>query len=278
MSKTVQVYIFYLGMQIVTLLPRWLTVLIAKILTIFALLFTRKERLVLKKNLIRCGQNPSLANVSKIITNYTVCLSDLLRIPILDKDTLERMFEIAGKENLTKTLALGRGAILLTGHIGNWDLAGVYVASLSFPLTAVAEEIPGQSDLFNLLRSKTGMEILFTREKDKMATALHNNRILVLLGDRDITGRGIAVKFLTGEKTIPRGPAGYAVKYNAPIIFGYVVLNNVGKKVYRIEISEPVLPDNKTHEELAQIIADRLSEYVRQYPFQWFVNRDEWIK
>jgi KDO2-lipid IV(A) lauroyltransferase len=278
MSKTVQVYIFYLGMQIVTLLPRWLTVLIAKILTIFALLFARKERLVLKKNLIRCGQIPSLANVAKIITNYTICLSDLLRIPILDKDTLERMFEITGKENLTKTLALGRGAILITGHIGNWDLAGVYVASLGFPLTAVVEEIPGQSDLFNLLRSKTGMEILFTREKDKMASALHNNRILVLLGDRDITGRGIAVKFLSGEKTVPRGPAGYAVKYNAPIIFGYVVLNNVGKKVYRIEISEPVLPDNKTHEELAQIIADRLSEYIRQYPFQWFVNRDEWIK
>jgi KDO2-lipid IV(A) lauroyltransferase len=278
MSKKIQVYIFYVTMQFVTLLPRWLTVLIAKTLAMVVWPFAKIERSVLRKNLIRCSQKPSLTNVAKIITNYTICMSDLLRIPILDKDTLEQMFEITGAENLTKTLAFKRGAILITGHLGNWDLAGVYLASRGFPLTAVAEEIPGQSDLFNFLRSKTGMEIIFTREKDKMASTLQNNRILVLLGDRDITGRGITVKFLSGEKAVPRGPAGYAIKYNAPIVFGYVVLNNEGGKAYRIEISEPIFPDNKTHEELAQIIADRLSEYVRQCPFQWFVNRDEWIK
>jgi KDO2-lipid IV(A) lauroyltransferase len=211
------------------------------------------------------------------MANYAVCMSDKLRIPVFDKDTLKNMVESKGFENLSKALALNRGAILITGHIGNWDLAGVYVASLGYPLTAVVEEIPGLSDFYNFLRTSTGMETVFMREKDKMITALKNNRILVLLGDRDLSGRGITVKFLSGEKTVPRGPAAFALKYNAPIMFGYFVLNNDKTKLYKVEISEPIFPENRSFEELSQIIADRLSDYVSQFPTQWFVFRDEWI-
>lgn len=280
MNESFQADMFQLGMHIATTLPRWLTVIIAKVFALIGFFIASKQRTILKKNLIQCGKRPSLTNVFKIITNYAICFADLLRVPILDKQTLNRIVILNGKENLSNALAQNRGAILITGHLGNWDLAGVYVASLGFPLTAVVEEIPGHSDFFNFLRTRTGMEIVYTRERDKMITALEQNRVLVLLADRPVTGKGIKVKFLNGEKLIPQGAAFFALKYNTPICFGYFVLNENknNKKIYQAEISEPIYPKNQTPGELTQTIADRLSDYIRQFPWQWFVFQDEWIR
>jgi len=276
MSKSAYVYLFHLGMRFSTMLPRTLVINIAKILAGLGFLLAGKARKVIKKNLMHCNQKKYSYNTFKTIANYAVYLSDLFRIPVYDKDTLLNIVNVKGTENLDKALKLNRGVILITAHVGNWDLAGVYVASLGYPLTAVVEEIPELSDFYNFLRTRTGMETVFMRERDKMITALRNNRILVLLGDRDLTNRGIPVKFLSGEKSIPRGPAAFAIKYNVPIIFGYFVLNDNRKNSYIAEISEPIFPEDRSFEELSQIIANRLGEYIGRFPTQWFVFRDEW--
>ncbi len=277
MSKAAYVYLFHLGMRFSTMLPRTLVINIAKILAGLGFLLAGKARKIIKKNLMYCNQKKYSYNTFKTITNYAVYLSDLFRIPVFDKNTLMNIVNVKGTENLDKALKLNRGVILITAHVGNWDLAGVYVASLGYPLTAVVEEIPELSDFYNFLRTRTGMETVFMREKDKMITALRNNRILVLLGDRDLTNRGIPAKFLSGEKVIPRGPAAFAIKYNVPIIFGYFVLNDNRKNSYIAEISEPIFHQGRSFEELTQIIADRLGEYISQFPTQWFVFRDEWL-
>jgi len=277
MKSTVQVKIFYLGVRVVEILPRPITIIIAKILAIIGYPLSKNTRNVTRKNLMYCNQTEFSYNTIKTISNYTICLADKLRIPTLDFNTLQGIVETVHIENLDKTLAYNRGAVLITGHIGNWDLGGVFLASLGYPLTAVVEEIPGLSDFYNFLRTSTGMETVFMRERGKMSGALNNNRMLVLLGDRDLTGRGVKVKFLSGEKLLPRGPAAFAIKHNAPIVFAFFVLNDNKRKPYRIEISEPVFPENRTFEELTQVVADKLSEYINKYPTQWFVFKDEWL-
>jgi KDO2-lipid IV(A) lauroyltransferase len=277
MTKSAKIYLFILGMRIATILPRALTVILAKNLMSIGYLFAEGSRKTIKKNLSYCQQKRLSDNTYKTFINYAVYLSDLLRIPVFDMSELKSMVDIKGIENLDTGLASNRGAILMTAHIGNWDLAGVYVASLGYPLTAVVEEIPELSDFYNFLRTRTGMKTVFMREKDKMISALKNNRILVLLGDRDLTNRGIPVKFLSGEKAIPRGPAAFAIKYNVPIIFGYFVMEKSKNNLYKAEISKPIFPENRSFDELTQIIADRLSEYINLYPTQWFVFKDEWL-
>ncbi|MCX7786021.1 MAG: lysophospholipid acyltransferase family protein [candidate division WOR-3 bacterium] len=272
------VYLYHLGIRIACLLPRWLGVFIAKTLALLKFLQAKRERAIVKKNLLMAGINPNWQNVLKNFTNYAICLVDAFRALIYEPDYLAKIIDFTGKEHLDQTLKLNQGVILVTAHLGNWDLAGVYLASLGFPLTAVAEEIPGLSDVYNLIRTRTGMQIVFIQEKEKMTEALEDNRILVLLGDRDLTGRGQLVNFLNGKKKIPRGPASFALKYKSPVIFGYFVLNpdKKSKKLYRAEISEPLFPQNQTYEQFLQIVADKLSEYIRKYPLQWFVFRDEW--
>lgn len=277
MTKSFQVYMFNLGVSIAELLPRSITILIAKILALLGFLVAKNSRQIVRKNLMYCNQTEFSYNTFRTISNYAVCLFDKLRIPIFDYEVLKKMVDVSGTSNFDKALSFNRGAILITAHLGNWDLAGVYVSYLGYPLTAVVEEIPGLSDFYNFLRTRTGMETVFMRERDKMTEALTKNRILVLLGDRDLTGRGIPVKFLSGEKKLPRGPAAFALKYDVPILFAYFVLNNDKKKPYKIEISGLIFPENQTQEELTQLIADRLSDCVSKFPLQWFVFKDEWL-
>ena len=277
MTKSFQIYMFHLGVRIVELLPRSMTILIAKILALIGFLVAKKSRQIVKKNLTYCNQTKFSYNTFKTISNYAVCLTDKLRIPIFDYEMLKKMVDVSGISNFDKALSLNRGVILITAHLGTWDLAGVYVSYLGYPLTAVVEEIPGLSDFYNFLRTRTGMETVFMREHDKMNDVLAKNRILVLLGDRDLTGRGIPVKFLSGEKKLPRGPATFALKYSVPILFGYFVLNDSQNKLYKVEISEPLFPENQSLEELTQLIASRLSDYVSKFPLQWFVFKDEWL-
>jgi KDO2-lipid IV(A) lauroyltransferase len=267
---------FRFGQKIACLLPRRLAICFAQCLAFERYIFARQEKVWIRKNLRYCGQKDSSINVFKVIRNYAICMVDILRIPIYSRHKLSDSVIVKGLDNLDNALALNQGVILTTGHIGNWDLAGVYLAGLGYPIGAVTEDIAGISGFFNALRAKTGMETFFPQERDKIKAVLRNKRILALVTDRDFSGWGVRVKFLNGEKIIPVGASSFAVKYKTPILVGYFGLND-DKKTYRIEISEPILPQNRTIKELTQLIADKLSFYIRKNPLQWFVLKDEWL-
>lgn len=274
MIKFNNIRMFRLGKKIGCLLPRWLVIFLAQCLAFERFIFAKREKEQVRKNLQQCRQNDSALNVFRVFRNYAICMADILRIPIYHYKKLADLVSVKGLENLDKALSMNQGVILTTGHIGNWDLAGVYLSSLGYKLSAVVEDIPDLANFFNALRSKTGMQTLFPHNRDEMIKTLVDKRILVLVSDRNFSGCGIKVNFLDSEKTMPVGSASFAVKHKAPVVVGCFVLNN-DKKTYRVEISEPILSDNKTYKELTQQIANTLSYYIKQNPFQWFVLQDE---
>lgn len=279
MYQSNKVYLYHLGIRIATFLPRFLALSLSNLLAFFGYVFAKSSRNIIKKNLRYCNQSKLCLKTLLTFLNYGTYYVDLFRILILDKAKLEKLIsKTQGIENLDRALTQKKGAILITAHLGNWDLAGVYLASLGYPLTAVVENIPEMSNLHNFFRTKSGMETVFTFEVKKMLNALHQNRILVLLADRDLTNRGIIVNFLSGRKKIPTGPAAFTLKHQVPILFGYFVLDEKRKK-YQAYISEPYYPKNNlTNTALTQFIANQLSNYIKQFPTQWFVFQDEWYE
>lgn len=276
MKNLYKLRMFHFGQKLACRLPRWLVILIAQCLAFERYTCAKQEKAWLRKNLRYCGQADDGLNVFRVIRNYAVCIADVLRIPVSENKKLADTIIVRGRDNLDRALTMNQGVILVAGHIGNWDLAGVYLSGQGYPLCAVTENIPGLGGFFNSLREKNGMQTFFPYEKDKISQALHNKKILALLADRDFTGWGVTVKFLKGEKILPIGPSVLAIKNNSPIVVGNITLAP-DKNSYAIEISEPILPHNKTIKELSQLIADKLSRYIRQNPFQWFVLRDEWL-
>lgn len=266
-------------------LPRWLTVWFATLLGNLFFLVESKRRNRIYENLNHILGSKATAQekqryARQLFVNYSKCLADLLRVPLLTKEKLVSMVEFDGLENFNQTLAKGKGAVLITAHIGNWDLAGVYMSRLGYKLIAVVEPIPkGVSAAMNRYRGLGGMELVPLTDKDTMNQILIQKKVLVLLADRDLTGRGLELTFFDAKRSFPKGPAAFALKYKVPLVFGYFILNK--GKPYQ-GVIEPEIIFNETGNfyqdvcNLTEQIVQRIKWLIAEHPDQWFVFKADW--
>jgi lauroyl/myristoyl acyltransferase len=243
-----------------------------------------ERRRILEENLRVTAPGRSLGErqrlVRKTFRNLALCSLDFLKLPLLSKEKVIDLVEIHGLENLDQALAGGKGAILVTGHLGNWDFAGAYLAALSYPIHTMAEAVdPEVYRVYERYRGATGMKV-FSLDQGALPAyrVLKKKELLVLVGDRSIGGQGVEVDFGSGRRVLPEGPAAFALKARAPLVIGYLVLNPKGsEKRYKGVVTPPLNPQGKTTVEFTQAIADALSQAIRKDPDQWFVFQPHWI-
>jgi len=134
---------------------------------------------------------------------------------------------IEGREALDAALAEGRGAIVVTGHVGNWELLAATVASEGYATTVVGRRV---NDLrFNSLivgfRRRAGLEVLSRDDPRFVAAvreALGRGRIVALLIDQDTRGAGVFVPFFGRPARTPPGPAVLALRAGAPVLTVFI--------------------------------------------------------
>lgn len=209
---------------------------------------------------------------------------DFLRFPRLSPRVIRGMTSVEGVEHLRQGMEDGKGAILVTGHIGNWELGGGLLASFGFPTNVVAESIAPARTLFLKDRIRrlytghrraVGMRVIPLESSGPASyRCLRRGDLLVLLGDRDISATGIAVTMFGETVRVPRGPAVLSLRLGAPIFTGYLVRDRSGR--YR-GIVDPSIPFQASGDferdvrELTKVVTGRLESYVRRFPDQWFV-------
>jgi KDO2-lipid IV(A) lauroyltransferase len=158
--------------------------------------------------------------------NLAQCTVDLLAVPLMGRADLLAQVDVRGREHLDRALARGRGAILVTGHVGNWDLAGVCLAAAGYPAHAVIERAePGLAATYERYRGATGLKLLPLGAGLAVFRALRRQGLLLLVGDRAIGDSGCDVAFGRGRRRSSCGPAELACRSGAPVLVGYLVLN-----------------------------------------------------
>lgn len=219
--------------------------------------------------------------------NYAKTLVDFLRFPHLDPDDINRAIAAQhGWENLDKALSKGKGVIIITGHIGNWDLAAALLGSRGLPLHAVADsfEPKKMDDLINGTRERNGLKIIKMEAGSlkQIFTALKRNEIVMLLFDRPQPDEGVPVKFFGETAWLPAGPAAIALKTRASIMVGYCARRR-GDKTFKGEFAPPIeyehlLTGDKERDIqiITQEIVSRMETIIRWYPDQWFMFREMW--
>lgn len=219
--------------------------------------------------------------------NYAKTLVDFLRYPHLDLDDIHRAIpRQSGWENLDKALAKGHGALIITAHFGNWDMAGALLGSKGLPIYAVADTFEPKKldDLINGTRERYGLKLikLDTASLRKIFTALKHNEIVMLLFDRPEEDKGVPVQFFGETAWLPEGPAAIALKTHAAIVLGYC-LRRKGDKTFQGVLEEPIeyehlLTGNKEKDIqiITQQIVSRMEELIRHYPDQWYMFRQMW--
>lgn len=242
----------------------------------------KKRRCYILKNLhYTMKKNPELHSYlcRKTFENFARCMLDFFRLSFLNKDKIIEQVNAQGLDNLDTALKLKKGCILLTLHIGNWDFAGCYLASLGYPVNALVEEtVPEMFALYTRHREATGLKTYpLSKSTQALLDTIKNNRILAVLSDRDITKQGKVLDFFGGKRSFPTGIGGIISKRKIPVVFGYMVLNKKGSKKRYLGVVEPAqIFDNE--KEFHRYMIDRFEGVIRRYPDQWFVFHQEWIE
>lgn len=211
--------------------------------------------------------------------NFCKYAVDFLRFSCLQPPIKEDKISIYGLENLDVALNKGKGAILVSLHIGNWDLGVRFISRLGYPVNAVIDTLKiGQLDRFvRKYRANLGVRLIATREGvSKMVEVLRKNELLALLIDSPKYEKGIEVKFGDKLATLPAGAATLALRTGAKIIpCGLVRLPN---NTFLGFISEHVhfQPSGdltRDIRDLTQRVVLALEEMVRQFADQWYMFR-----
>jgi len=221
------------------------------------------------------------ATARRVLENLAVKHLDTVSIPVMKRrlpalaDPHPRLGELLPAD--------GRGGIIVTAHLGNWDLAGVYLTTLGFPLSAVVEPIPrGWTRTFNRYRCYSGLEAIPLPGHAQIADAVRRNRLLTLVADRDLTGHGLPVESFGGVRSFPKGPAAYALKYGLPLVIGCLLFQNrPGRPPYRahVEPGPDFSPSGDMERDVAnltRLIAGRINRLIAEFPDQWLVFNAGW--
>jgi phosphatidylinositol dimannoside acyltransferase len=198
---------------------------------------------------------------------------------------LER-FECRGVEGIDRALERGTGAIVVGAHLGNWDAAGAWAAASGRPITAIAEVLRPRRlfDFFVSHRERLGISIVPAERGavQKLIRAVESGRIIAIVGDRDLGGRGPRVRFFGETAPLPSGPARVALRTGAPLFaMGvYGVRRADGRRGWVGEILDPIDPPSEESPEavrlLTQEIATRLERLIAQHPEEWHVFQPFW--
>jgi len=201
----------------------------------------------------------------------------------LGRDAVLELFEGAeGWESVEAALSRGRGLIFVTGHLGNWELGGAYVAARGLPIDAVARHManPLFDRYLTATRQRIGMSVVHDEEAvRRVPRSLRGGRAVAFLVDQGAVGLASTwVPFFGRYAKTPRGPAVFALRLGAPIVFGVALRLPSG----RFELSFEAVEARDTGDREAdvdRIVADytaALERWVRRAPEQYFWHHRRW--
>lgn len=175
-------------------------------------------------NLSRVGRPASRGLVFGIFKLHTRNVFEMFSSSRWDDGEITDLFECKGKEALDRALAGGKGAILVTGHIGSWELAALYLQTLGYDLHVVAGVQLNKllTGAVKEAKEKRGIHVVNPDNSyRKLLKALASNGIIALLVDGNIYTGGEDLVFFGATTRVPDGPLKLAKTSGAPIVGGY---------------------------------------------------------
>ncbi len=200
-----------------------------------------------------------------------------------DRATIVDLFEEPEDWHvIERAMARGRGVILVAGHLGNWELAGSYLAARGTNIEAVARQM--ENPLFDgyltRTRSRIGMKVIYDGDAvRRVPRVLRDNGVVAFLIDQGAAGLASTwVPFFGRYAKTPRGPAVFALRLGSPVIFVAPLRRPDGRFTMGLE-EVPVRETGDRNADVDRIVADytaALERWVRRSPGQYFWHHRRW--
>ena len=219
--------------------------------------------------------------VRNVFRNYGKYMIELVWLQWARSPDLDRNFKIVGLHHIDEAMRRGNGLVLVTAHMGNWDIAGAVLAAKGYPVNVIVEtlEPPRWNERVQEIRERVGMNAIpLEKGAREMMEVLRSNEILGVLIDRPLDHDGVPVCFFDAETRVPEGPARLALSTGASVVAAGVVRH--GRRfVAHVSPLIDVKPSGDRRrdvQQLTQRAMDWLENVIRHYPDQWFMFRSMW--
>lgn len=193
-------------------------------------------------------------------------------------------YEFDGIDILRQLLAEKKGGVLISAHIGNFEIAEHFFADIDFDfhinLVTTDMEHSAIKEYLESVTSKASHKFIFIREDlshiFEINAALARNELVCFTGDRYFSGnKFMSEEFLGEEAYFPSGPFLIASRLNVPVAFVYVMKEpNLHYHLYTRRAEVP----HRKEKALLKAYTESVSGMVRKYPLQWFNYFDFWDK
>ncbi len=206
-----------------------------------------------------------------------------LRLSRMAPEEIIRRTEVEGLEALRDAAAGGSGAVVISGHLGNWEVAAAAVAARGVPMDVAAhlQKNPYFYRHMVALRDRLGLTVIVKNEAFRLVPkALAAGRVVALIADQNIRKRGVFVDFFGRTAATVKGPALFALRTGAPVFLGMAVRERGYPSRYRV-IIEPIPFEERTPgadaiRDLTQRHVSRLEARIREAPKQYFWQHRRW--
>ncbi|WP_028476640.1 phosphatidylinositol mannoside acyltransferase [Nocardia sp. CNY236] len=214
--------------------------------------------------------------------SYARYWREAFRLPTMDHAEID--FWVDGLPFVNAALAEDRGVIFVLPHSGNWDIAGVWLVQHYGNFTTVMERLRPESlfERFVAYRESLGFEVFALTGGEQppfgqLAARLRENKVVCLMGERDLTGKGVPVEFF-GERTwMPAGAAKLAIETGAALmpVHAWFEVDADGREDWGLRTEAP-LDVSDGVAAVTQRLADRFAANIADHPADWHMMQPLW--
>jgi len=278
---------FKLVQSFVERLPRAWAYALAVIAARFAWWFSPLARPRLEYNLkVACPElTPAeLRRMSRLnFRNHAKAYADLMMLPRMKVESMGPLLHVEGLEYLEQARAIGKGVMVVSCHMGSYEVASAIWSATLTPVSFFAEELEPRAlyEWYRDTRARLGISVLplHLGGLRKVTQALKEQEMVITAIDRDITGTGHMMPFFGRPAPIPLGPAAIALRLGTPLL--PVCVYRLPDDSYRAEGTPPVIAQS-TGDALAdeirvtQQLVRQIEGFIRKHPEQWHVSHRIW--
>ena len=217
-----------------------------------------------------------------VFRNLATMLFEFTRIPWLGRSDVERLVRFTGLENFDRALQRGKGAILLTGHFGNWELLGASLGHMGYRLDIVVRKLdhPVFEEFVSWTRTRPGNSIVYKRRAmRRLIRSLASNSIVAILVDQNVAAvEGFFVDFFGQSACTNKGPAILALASGAAVVPAFIMREGAGHRLVVLEELEVVNTGDREADALVNTerFTKAVEEMIRKRPEEWFWVHRRW--
>src|SRR5229473_8006253 len=280
---------FKVVQSLVERLPRSSAYALAVIAARFAWWFSPLARPRLEHNLkVACPElqddEHALRRISwQNFRNHAKAYADLMLLPSMRVETMSARLKVIGLEHLEEARAAGKGVLVVSCHMGSYELVSAIWSATLAPVSLFAEELEPRAlfEWYRETRARLGISVLTLTVGGirKVTQALHEKEMVITAIDRDITGTGHVMPFFGRPAAIPLGPAALSLRLGTPLL--PVCVYRLPDDTYMAEAAPPMIAqstgDAKADEaRVTQELLRHIEGFIRRHPEQWHVPHRIW--